>query len=736
MPPIRQLQNVNDFATLLDAAGLGFDADTVADALWLAQYVQPGAIDEGDEDPEPDPDNTGVTITERRIDTTAEASLPVTASPAATPDRPTDGDDTPQGIPIQIPAAPALRARRELAKALRPLMLKVPSRVATVFDAEATTEQIAEQGIWSAVMAPAPERWFDLAIVIEQSRSTPIWRDTLAELKLLTERQGAFRRVSTWQVQGQGSRLNLLPHWRYTEATQATGQPKTLVDPAGRRIIWLVSDCTSPLWQQPQIYQWLATWGKHCPTTLVQLLPGRLWPRTTLGRGIPVHLAAFTPGVPNAQLRVTETLPFSEVAKSNPPSARQPANPQDGNVSEREPAPLVTVPVVSLEAYPLHQWARVIAGFGDATTPGYAVNRAALVPLPPPANPAPPLSNRERVQRFWAVASDMAKQLAGLMAAAPVSPPMIQLIQQTLLPESQQVHVAEVYMSGLLRSVTPAEAKLPPHQIQYDFLSDEVRDTLTDLTPIAKTEAVLDAVSGYIAQRLGLQVRTYEALLLLDLESKLQALEQAGKPTEEAFNHFARIAKSALQRLGGDYAAIAACIDSPDRVKIVPPSPLPRDFPELKTFEFEYPLVSFENLALATQEDPLPQINILNTADRRVLDDQLSKRFIELDSGGYFLIFLDVSQGLIYAQHFENAINKEGLACDPVTGEPLSVDESISRSPTRTYSGHTAKELCINIFENPENPCPVTLLDHAAYLGRELVKAEINLIEETSYSQD
>ncbi|WP_369011367.1 DUF4346 domain-containing protein [Nodosilinea sp. LEGE 07088] len=109
---------------------------------------------------------------------------------------------------------------------------------------------------------------------------------------------------------------------------------------------------------------------------------------------------------------------------------------------------------------------------------------------------------------------------------------------------------------------------------------------------------------------------------------------------------------------------------------------------------------------------------------------------MELDPGGYFLIYLDVSQGLIHAQHFENIINNEGIACDPVTGEPLSVDKSISRLPTRTYSGRTAKELCINIFENPENPCPITFLDHAAYLGREFVKAEIDLIEGNSYLQD
>ncbi|MBE7385847.1 MAG: SUMF1/EgtB/PvdO family nonheme iron enzyme [Leptolyngbya sp. SIO1E4] len=585
---IQRLETIDDFATLLERAKLGMDAHDMADALWLAQFIQPIAQTDDTDQRASEEDNSTPTVIERVVDTTQDTAIPIASpAPANQSSGSTSGDAPPEGIPIQIPAAPALRSRRDLAKALRPLMRKLPSRIAQVFDAEATTEQIAEQGLWSAVMVPAPERWFDLEIVIEQSRSTPIWQDTLAELKLLAEQQGAFRRVGTWQVQFQDSHPSLHPKWRYTDSYRRSCHHKTLIDPAGRRLIWLVTDCTSALWRQPEIYRWLGDWGKHSPVAIVQLLPGRLWQRTALGDGVPVQLSAFAPGVPNQQLKATEVLPFSEVASHELL--------QQLPLQKFQQVPIATVPVVSLEAYPLQQWAKVIAGNGDEYTPGFVFNQGTLQSRQRRKQTAvnqPSLSHKERVQRFCKVASPLAVKLAGLMAAAPVSPPIIQLIQQTLLPESQQVHVAEVYMSGLLKSLTSTGANLPPHQIQYDFLSNEVRDCLTDITPITKTEAVLDAVSRYISERLGLQAKTYEALLLLNLE---------GRPTaEQVVVPFAQIAKRALRRLGGDYAVLAAHIDSPDRPRPTPNPAAPRSpFPPLQTFEFEYPLISFEAVAEA-----------------------------------------------------------------------------------------------------------------------------------------
>lgn len=126
----------------------------------------------------------------------------------------------------------------------------------------------------------------------------------------------------------------------------------------------------------------------------------------------------------------------------------------------------------------------------------------------------------------------------------------------------------------------------------------------------------------------------------------------------------------------------------------------------------------------------------VDAAALQALDDQLSKRFIELDPQGYFLIYLDTEQGLICAKHFTNTINEKGLACDPKTGKPLPVRGPVERVPTQTYTGRTAKELCIAIFENPECPCPIGFLDHAAYLGREFMRAEQALVAGVPYIQD
>jgi len=128
--------------------------------------------------------------------------------------------------------------------------------------------------------------------------------------------------------------------------------------------------------------------------------------------------------------------------------------------------------------------------------------------------------------------------------------------------------------------------------------------------------------------------------------------------------------------------------------------------------------------------------NSVDAATFQALDDKLSKRYIELDPQGYFLIYLDEAQGLICAKHFTNTINEKGLACDPETGKPLPVRGPVERVPTHIYTGRTAKELCIAIFENPDRPCPIGYLDHAAYLGREFMRAERALVEGIPYVQD
>ena len=117
------------------------------------------------------------------------------------------------------------------------------------------------------------------------------------------------------------------------------------------------------------------------------------------------------------------------------------------------------------------------------------------------------------------------------------------------------------------------------------------------------------------------------------------------------------------------------------------------------------------------------------------IDEKLSKRHIELDPGGYFIIYLDREAGLICAKHFTNVIDDRGLAVDPETGKVIPARGKVERTQSTLFTGRTAKELSVSIFEQAQ-PCPVTLLDHAAYLGREFIRAENALVSGQEYVQD
>ncbi|PSJ03574.1 hypothetical protein C7K55_12665 [Cyanobium usitatum str. Tous] len=120
---------------------------------------------------------------------------------------------------------------------------------------------------------------------------------------------------------------------------------------------------------------------------------------------------------------------------------------------------------------------------------------------------------------------------------------------------------------------------------------------------------------------------------------------------------------------------------------------------------------------------------------RQQLDDQLSQRFIALDPAGYFLIRIDLEAAELVVEHYGNGIDERGLAIDPDTGEVLSCRGGGVRAPLAVFRGCSAKQLGIDLTEGP-GPHPLTCLDHALYLGRELQRAQACLEQRIEYIQD
>ncbi len=119
----------------------------------------------------------------------------------------------------------------------------------------------------------------------------------------------------------------------------------------------------------------------------------------------------------------------------------------------------------------------------------------------------------------------------------------------------------------------------------------------------------------------------------------------------------------------------------------------------------------------------------------KLLDDQLSNRQIELDPKGYFLIKVDPLTNELILEHYLNNIDQKGRAIDPESGEPIGCSTKRVIQPNNIFKGKSAKEIGMQISEG-NGPFPMSRLDHAIYIGRELQRAEQCLISGQKYIQD
>jgi formylglycine-generating enzyme required for sulfatase activity len=548
--------------------------EDIADSLWLASKIGGTyeVVEADEETKDDDSEHTTQIINDSNpVVSPSKPAVPAYIPPS-TVNRDNETSEVPeQGLPIQVKAAPALPDTRAIARSLRPLMRKVPSLNRVELDEMATVDRIAERDIWLPILKRSPERWFDIELVIEASEFSFIWQDTLDEFQRLLENQGAFRNVRTWYVRDSAqAQLRLVKKRQNMNAEMdaqinaqsdlSSRSPKELIEASGRSLVLFVSDCRSQIWQQGQIHDWLALWSKHSPTAIVQLLPERLWKQSKLDVGFAVQASSLIAGAFNSQLQVREI----------------------GVRTKINPADALTLPVVTLTANALKQWALVVSAAGRQRVPARLFDLSWVKDLERDRTAAiiHPKSAEARVELFMATASIAAQQLAGMMAAGPVEMSVVRLIQQELLPELTPVHIAEVYSSDLLEEENRQTENQP---IRYNFVKG-VRGLLNNRTPLDETFDVIEALSRRIARTLDFEIDSFTALL----SRKSDWTEEQ----KDAILPFAQITTEVLHRLGGEYAKLAELVESDakrsdDWIKPVKPdTEQDPDFPELEVLTF------------------------------------------------------------------------------------------------------------------------------------------------------
>ena len=161
------------------------------------------------------------------------------------------------------------------------------------------------------------------------------------------------------------------------------------------------------------------------------------------------------------------------------------------------------------------------------------------------ANKGRELTALDRVLTFRAAFSPTAYELARYLAAAPLSLPVMRLVQAAMLPDSRPTHLAEIFLGGLLRRVDTNEKDADSPR--YDF-HPGVRDLLVAGLSRTDTLRVLRETSRFVSTHLG-SPTDFPALL-----ADPDKIIDLGLP-------FARVAYTTLRALGGHYADTAAKLE-------------------------------------------------------------------------------------------------------------------------------------------------------------------------------
>ncbi|MDJ1135264.1 SAV_2336 N-terminal domain-related protein [Streptomyces iconiensis] len=485
----------------LRAAGWDPSSEEVAEAVWLARWTGQRSQDVSDEDSTRlRYSGTRTRHAEPPMPSPPERPSPVEAPPVG-PERTAPvslyaplrhGGAMAGGFPVRAPAAGALSGLLELQHALRPLHRYRPPLPPTAggLDEEATADLSARSTAVRPVFGTEPRRATEIQLLMDASATASVWQPTLERLRQTFEQLGAFGDVQVRYLHRARDGVPLIGTGP-AEGTTRLRPADQYRDTTGRRLTLVVSDCVGPLWQDGRAQRLLHHWTGRAPLAVVQPLPPRLWPRTAL------------PAEPG--LLVRERGAGGRVTFES-----------DGYAPQPSPE-AVPVPVLLPTPEALGNWARLLGGYGDRTVPGAAAWVLPRHPaMPPPVSAPGTVPPRTLLREFRNTASPGAVDLAVHLAVVPLLLPVIHLVQESMLPDTGPLELAEVLLSGLLERLPDRDGAEGP---RYAF-APGVTELLLQSLDKGAAVLILKHLSDYVAQRFGKGTRNFPAFAVAQLTGR------------------------------------------------------------------------------------------------------------------------------------------------------------------------------------------------------------------------
>ena len=515
------------------------DEVEMADVIWCAAHlhliVEPDAWKKPEED-EIEDEETNLVSDERlkvnETDSTGQNTAvdldvaKVYAKPppsqAPPPKKVSDPSSKQPASSVRAPKLFSFPDKREICRKAWPLAKRVPGRIKSELDINATVLQTAEAGGLPMPVLKAPlKRRFELHLMVDRSPSMEFWGELAADAVTLFRWLGVFRDVRVWELEtGRSDFPKLL--CGHGHIVRPWG---SAISPGDNRLFVVLTDTVGKAWQSGEAFEFLGNLGASHPVHLLHLLPRSLWKRTALETTFLRPLNAPTAGSTNKNLKVEGRLRATKRRRK-----------------------LFCFPIFNLSADREHMdiWASHLAGSGGNAIQGVLFERR---PVPPRAVVSgETMKDPERLlDYFWSEASQEAKDLAGILAALPLILPVMHLARETFLPKSRYWHLAEVFFSGLLQRSVLGPPNASISATWFDF-QDGVRERLLAESSVRQTTNVWRTL-GYWLERGHSSLSSFAAFIP-NPQGSVQEI------VSDADFYFAEVRGAVLMTWGGEVASL------------------------------------------------------------------------------------------------------------------------------------------------------------------------------------
>jgi formylglycine-generating enzyme required for sulfatase activity len=465
----------------------------------------------------------------------------------------------PRGPSIEVPSLPSLPNRDRFVRQLKLLRRLHPSLRRRTLNLDATVRRFCEEEIPEPVFSPGYEQTLNLTFLVDESPTMDMWRNMASEFFGVLQASAAFQRSRAflWSVTMQDGRAqaSYSPLHSAADESESDADVVKRLEFSAHDVVVLFSDCTARRWYRSDCMAQWKEWARRAHVVVVNPLPQRFWPRTSLEAAQRVNLRMDQVASPNASLRVSS------------PQQTGPDLPRDQTFA---------LPIVAPDPAHLLAWSRFMA-LRRRSFPGRLYSIGDSQPLSP-APERKPLTSRERLAMFKRQARPEAVELARLVAASPIiNLPIVRLLRSRLLAPSRPgvdpndcSYDAEVMLSPLLQ-VAPIDKRekrsAEPDQVLYRFPDEKggqdikgMRAALVGELPRARIQEVLNTIGFYIEHEAEeLQAGHFHGFVAM-LHNPEQAVGDELWRVHEIVQIAARII---FRRLGGKYAELLKSAGQP-----------------------------------------------------------------------------------------------------------------------------------------------------------------------------